>query len=148
MPQYGRPSADTNNPGAFTDQAGGSTNIYMTIDEATPDDADYIRSPQSPSSAVYVTKLSAVTDPQLSTGHTLRMRTSADLNNQETLDFTQQLRQGYVNEGSPGTLIAAQSRTGVNSTTWTTSTYNLSGAEADAITDYADLYLRFVVNKP
>jgi hypothetical protein len=32
--------------------------------------------------------------------------------------------------------------------TWTTTTYNLSGAEADAITNYADLFLRFVANKP
>ena len=76
------------------------------------------------------------------------MRTSCDVGAQETLDFTQQLRQGYVSEGTPGTLIASQSRTGVNTTTWTTSTYTLSGAEADAITDYTALFFRFLVNKP
>lgn len=42
MAQFGRPSADTNNPGSYTDQAGGSANIYTTIDEVTLDDADYI----------------------------------------------------------------------------------------------------------
>jgi len=78
----------------------------------------------------------------------MRMRTSVDLNNQEAIDFTQQLRQDYVSEASMGTLIASQSRTGVTSTTWTNSEYTLTGAEADAITDYTKLYYRFVVNRP
>lgn len=148
MAQFGRPSADTDNTGTFTDQAGGSTNIYTTIDEVTADDADYIRSPTSPVNKTYTTKLSNVTDPVSSTGHIMRMRTSDDLDAQESIDFTQQLRQGYVSEASQGTLIASQSRTGVTSTTWTTSAYTLSGAEADAITDYTGLYYRFNVNKP
>jgi hypothetical protein len=148
MPQFGRPSADTNNPGGFTDQAGGSTNIYTAIDEATPDDSDYIKSPASPTNAVYVTKISNLVDPNSSVGHIIRMRTSVDLNNQEAIDFTQQLRQGYVSEASQGTLIASQSRTGVTSTTWTTSEYTLSAAEADSITDYTALYFRFIVHRP
>lgn len=148
MPQFARPDTDTNNPGSFTDQGGGSSNIYTTIDEASADDGDYIRSPQSPASAVYVARLSDVTDPSSSSNHVMRMRTSTDLGSQESIDFTQQLRQGYVNEGTPGTLIASQSRNAVTSTTWTTSSYTLSGAEADAITDYTDLFFRFLVNKP
>jgi len=148
MPQFGRPSADTNNPGSFTDQAGGSTNLYTTIDEATADDNDYIRSPASPANAVYVTKLSDLVDPLSSTGHIMRMRTSTDLDAQESIDFTQQLRQDYVSEASQGTLIASQSRTGVTSTTWTNSVYTLAGAEADAITDYTKLFFRFIVNRP
>lgn len=148
MPQFARPDADTNNPGSFTDQVGGSTDIYTTIDEVSPDDADYIRSPVSPASAVYVCSLSNITDPASSTGHIIRMRTATDLASQESIDFTQQLRQGYVSEGTPGTLIASQSRNGVTSVTWTTSAYTLSGAEADAITDYTALFFRFIVNKP
>lgn len=147
MPQFARPNADTA-IGNFQDQAAGTTNIFQSIDEASPSDADYIESPASPSSEVYVCALSAITDPVSSSGHTMRMRTATDLNGQESLDFTQELRQGYVNEGTPGTLIASQSRTGVSSTAFTTSTYNLSGAEADAITDYSDLFFRFVVNVP
>lgn len=76
------------------------------------------------------------------------MRTSCDQDAQETLDFTQQLRMSYTNEGAQGTLIASQSRTGVSSTTWTTSSYTLSGGEADAITDYTALFFRFIINKP
>lgn len=147
MPQYARPSADTS-IGTYTDNAGGTTNIYTTIDESSANDADFIRSVVSPSSAPYVCALSSVTDPALSTGHVMRMRTSTDQDAQEVLDFTQQLRQGYTNEGSPGTLIASQSRTGVSSTTWTDSSYTLSAGEADSITNYASLYYRFVVNKP
>jgi hypothetical protein len=146
MAQFGRPSADTNNPGGWTTQTGGSANLYTTIDEATPDDNDYIRSPASPSNAVYVTKLSSLVNPGTTTGHVMRMRTSADLDNQQTISITQELRQGYVSEASPGTLIASQSRTGITSTTWTTSQYTLTAAEAGAITDYTNLYYRFVAN--
>ena len=114
----------------------------------TADDADYILSPTSPINEVYACALSSVTDPVSSTGHIMRMRTSVDLANQESLDFTQQLRQGYVSEASQGTLIASQARTAVTSTIWTTSTYTLSGAEADAITNYASLFFRFNINRP
>jgi hypothetical protein len=144
VPQFARPAADTNNPGGYTDQAGGTTNIYQAIAEATPDDTTYIQSPTSPSNAVYVTKLSAVSAPGVTTGHWIRMRTSASLNNQQNISITQQLRQGYVSEASQGTLIASQVRSPINSTTWTTTEYNLTGAEAGAITDYANLYFRFI----
>lgn len=147
MPQFARPDADTT-IGNFTTQAGGNTNLFATIDESVADDGDYIRSPTSPASEVYVCRLSDITDPVSSTGHVMRMRTAVDQANQETLDFTQQLRQGYTNEGAQGTLIASQSRNGVTSVTFTDSAYTLSGAEADAITDYTALFFRFVVNKP
>lgn len=147
MPQFARPDADTT-IGNFQDNGGGTTNIFQTIDEASANDTDFIRSPTSPASEVYVCRLSDVTDPVSSSNHVMRMRTSTDLDAQESLDFTQQLRMTYVNEGSQGTLIATQSRTGVSSTTWTTSTYTLSGAEADAITDYTALFFRFIVNRP
>lgn len=147
MPQFARPDADTT-IGNFQDQVGGTTNIFQAIDEASPSDADYIRSPASPASEVYVCRLSDVVDPVSSTGHTIRMRTATDLSSQEVLDFTQQLRMSYVSEGAQGTLIASQQRTGVSSVTFTDSTYNLSGAEADAITDYTALFFRFIVNKP
>jgi hypothetical protein len=148
MPQFARPDNDFNNPGSFTDQGGGSVNIYLTIDEATIDDADFIRSPTSPASAVYVARLSDVTDPVSSSGHIMRMRTATDLGAQESIDFTQQLRQAYVSEATQGTLIATQTRLGVTSTVFTTSIYTLTAVEADAITNYADIFYRFLVNRP
>lgn len=144
MPQFARPSADTNNPGNWTTHTGGTTNLYLTIDEATADDTDYIQSPASPSNAVYVTKLSNVVNPQSTSGHIMRMRTSASLDNQQSITITQELRQGYTSEASPGTLIASQQRSGITSTSWVTSQYTLSAAEAGSITDYSALYYRFI----
>lgn len=147
MAQFARPSADTT-LGNFTDEGGGTTDIFQSIDEATASDVDFIQSPTSPTSEVYVCALSSVTDPESSSGHIMRMRTSTDQDAEETLDFTQELRQGYTGEGGQGTLIATNSRSGVSSTTWTDTSYTLSGAEADSITDYSDLFYRFVVNVP
>ncbi len=147
MPQFARPNADTT-LGNYSDQAGGTANIFTAINEVTANDANYVRSPAAPVNEVYVCKLSSLIDPLASTGHIMRMRTATDLANQQALDFTQQLRQGYVSEASQGTLIASQSRTSVTSTTFTDSVYTLTGAEADAITDYTSLYFRFIINKP
>lgn len=147
MPQFARPDADTT-IGNFTTDAGGTTNLFQQIDEVSPNDADYVRSPASPISEAYVCRLSDITDPASSSGHIIRMRTATDLAAQEAIDFTHQLRQTYVSEASQGTLIASQTRLGVTSTTWTTSAYTLSGAEADAITDYTALFFRFLVNRP
>src|SRR5688572_6700240 len=101
MAQFARPDADTT-IGNFSDAGGGTTNIFQSIDEVSPSDADYVRSPTSPSSEVYVCRLSDVVDPVLSTGHVMRMRTSTDQDAQEVISFTQQLRMTYVNEGSQG----------------------------------------------
>lgn len=147
MAQFARPNADTT-LGNYTDEGGGTTSIFQSIDEASANDTDFIQSPTSPVNEVYVCALSSVNDPLSSSGHTIRMRTSTDQDAEESLDFTQELRQGYTGEGAQGTLIASQSRTGVSSTTWQTDAYTLSAGEADSITDYSDLFLRFNINVP
>lgn len=146
MAQFGRPSADTY-IGGYTDQGGGSSNIYTTIDETTYSDADYIRSALAPSSAPYATKLSSVEDPVSSSGHTVRYRYCKDAAGGAQINLTVELRQGYVDEGSPGTLIATCGSHSNISESWTPGSYNLSSGEADSITNYADLYLRFVANQ-
>lgn len=146
MPQFGRPSADTNNPDAWTDQAGGSTNIYLTIDEVTASDADYIRSPLTPTLDIYVTKYSNLEDPLSSAGHILRTRYAKSAAGGAQIDVIAQLRQGYVSEATQGTLIVARTFTNI-SETFTTDAYTLSAAEADAITDYTSLYLRLSANQ-
>ncbi len=147
MAQFGRPSTDTTNE-SYTDQADGSTNIFQSIDEASFSDADYIKSALTPTSDVYVTKLTSVEDPLSSSGHTVRFRAAKSAAGGDQIDLTVQLRQGYVNEGTPGTLIATVATLTDISETFSTTTYNLSAGEADAITNYGDLYLRFVANKP
>jgi hypothetical protein len=147
MTQLAEPIADSS-IGSYTDQAGGTTNIYTTIDEgsASPNDADYIKSPLAPASSPYVAKVTSLSDPLSSSGHIIRARLAKDAAGGAQIDATVQLRQGYVSEGTPGTLIATLTQANVTDT-FTTYSYTLSGAEADAITDYTSLYLRVVANQ-
>jgi len=145
--QFGRPSTDTTRDN-WEEDDGTTTDIFDQIDEASFDDADYIRTVLTPTSDVYVTKLTTIEDPVSSSGHTVRFRAAKSSAGGDQIDLTVQLRQGYVNEGTPGTLIATVATLTNISETFGTTTYNLSGAEADAITNYADLYLRFIANKP
>lgn len=146
MAQFGRPSADTNNPGLYTDEVGGSTNIFNSIDEAVINDSDYIQSPSAPSNAVYVTKLSNLEDPVSSSGHIIRFRRAKNAAGGAQINITHELRQGYVNEGAQGTLIKQVAETNVSETLATTAT-TLSAGEADSITDYTSLYLRILSNQ-
>jgi hypothetical protein len=57
-----------------------------------------------------------------------------------------QLRQGYVSEGMPGTQIHQEVHNDI-AETWADGSFTLSGGEADTITDYTSLYLRFVYNQ-
>lgn len=147
MAQFARPTTDTTNDGAWTDQGGGSTNLFQTIDESTASDADYIRTALAPSSDVYVTELTNLVDPLSSSGHIIRWRRGKDAASGATVNETVQLRQGYTNEGSPGTLIATAVSAAATPDSFTDTSYTLSGAEADAITDYTSLFLRFLANQ-
>lgn len=148
MSQFGRPEADTL-IGNYSNQAGGTSSIFQAIDESSASEADYIRSPTNPANEVYVTRLSDIVDPLSSSGHVLRVRAGTDqASGGEQINMTMQLRQGYVNESSQGTLIATATQNNITPGGWTTYSMTLSGAEADAITDYTDLYLRIVMNKP
>ena len=143
--QFAYPTTDTLRDN-WEEDDGTITAIYDQIDEAANDDSDYIRTQTSPTSDVYVTKFGALVDPVSSAEHTLRLRYAKDSASGDPISLLAQLRQGYTDEGSPGTLIA----TGLNNTnvsnTWTQADYALSTGEADAITDYSDLYLRLVGN--
>lgn len=136
MPQFARPNQDV------VAWASGS---FASIDEVAVDDNDFVQSDSNPNNDPYVTKLSSVTDPVSSSGHVVRYRIQKPFGSAQ-VDLTVQLRQGYVSEGAQGTLIASWSHTNVPGgfVTWVRS---LSGAEADAITDYASLYLRFVADQ-
>lgn len=145
MPQFGRPITDTANDG-WTEDDGTAATIFDQIDESSADDLDYIRSPLAPTADVYVTKYSAVEDPQSSTGHVVRYRYRKDAAGGAQIDLTVELRQGYVNEGAPGTLIAQWVHANISDVI-TAVGQALSGAQADAITDYSNLFLRVVANQ-
>lgn len=143
MAQFGRPSADTNNPGSYTNELGGSVDIFQSIDEAVASDADFVQSPLAPASAVYVTKLSTLEDPVSSTGHTVHYRYQKDAAAGAQIDLVVELRQDYVSEVSQGTLIASWTHNNI-ANGFVQANQALTGPQADAITDYGNLYLRKV----
>ena len=145
MPQFGRPSTDAS-IGGYTDQVGGTTSIYGTLDESVADDADYIQSALAPASAPYVTKLTTLEDPVSSSNHIVRYRYQKSTAGGAQINLTVELRQGYVSEASQGTLIAQWVHTNIPAT-WTQQAQTLSGAQADASSDYTSLYLRFVATQ-
>ena len=147
MAQFGRPEADTYRDTAWTEDDGTTDALFGEIDESSASDTDYIKTSVAPTSDVYVTRLSDVEDPISSSGHVVRYRYAKSAAGGAAVDLTVQLRQGYVDEGTMGTLIAEWTHTDI-SDTFTTQNQTLAGAEADSITDYTALYLRFVANQP
>ena len=145
MAQFGRPSADTTRDN-WEEDDGTTTNIFDQIDETVVDDADFIRTVLAPTSDVYVTALTTIEDPVSSSGHVVRYRYGKDASGGAQIDLTVQLRQGYVSEASQGTLIASWTHANI-SDVLATAAQALSAAEADAITNYASLFLRFVANQ-
>jgi len=145
MPQFGRPSADTS-IGSWEDEGGGTTTIFQSIDEVSANDTDFVRSELAPSNSPYVTKLSNMEDPLLSTGHIVRYRFEKDAAAGSQIDLLVELREAYVNEGTPGIVRASKTETNIDDS-WNAGTFTLSAGEADSITDYTDLFLRFRANQ-
>ena len=137
MAQFARPIQDV------TAWASGT---FASIDESVQDDADYISSETSPNQDPYVCKLGPVTDPASNTGHILRVAHRKSASGAPATDLVVQLRQDYVSEGSPGTLIQAWTYTGISST-FTLEEETLGTTESDAITDYSSLYVRIVADE-
>jgi hypothetical protein len=139
MAQFARPSADTVRTG-WVDQADGTTNIYGTIDEVSYSDADYIKSPTPPGTNEYETLLTTVTDPVSSSNHVIRWRRRKQpASGSATINMTVRLMCGT-------TQITSQADNALP-TSFTDTSYTLSGGEADSITNYADLRLEFVATQ-
>jgi hypothetical protein len=131
--------------GAWTDSLGGSS-LAAAIDELeAANDADFIRSDASPVLSSCRVKLASGQDPVTSDGHLIRWRVGKDSTGAPQIDVRVQLRQGGGNSVGGGTLIAEFTRVDVDALT--TYEENLSGGQADAITDYADLYLDIRANQ-
>ncbi len=132
-----RPDSDVT-VGTWTKETGSGVNVYQSIDELSRSDADYMRSAFNPSSDLYEASLEDVSDPNSSSGHVVRY--SYYKEGTEQIDLVVRLMQGAVEIASwthnnIGTAVVQQNQT-------------LSGAQADAITNYNDLRLRFTANKP
>jgi hypothetical protein len=131
--QFARPASDVNNSGLYT-----TTPLWDKLDEASSDDnTTEILSDNNVSEsdgAGFEVQLSVVTDPQSSAGHVLRWRAQKQTGGRN-LNISCRLYQGSTPLSATRTLSALGAA-------YTTDTYTLSAAEADAITDYADLRVR------
>ena len=127
--------------GGWSTETGGTTNLSASIDE--PDtaisDADYDQSSVGPANDAYEATLGALTDPLTSGGHVVLVRGLVDA--APTASLQTELRQGANALSTPALW------TDTATTTATTFSHPLTGAQADAITDYTGLRLRFTANQ-
>lgn len=113
--------------GSWTPSTG--SDLYAMLDETIPpNDTDYISVPSGSSTAEV--KLTTGSDPSSSIGHTIRYRAKNNGSGSLTV---------YLYQGA--TLIATHNPTLTDY--YQTYIWTISGAEADSITDYTDLRLRF-----
>jgi hypothetical protein len=110
------------------------SSYFSAIDEVAQDDTEYVFG-NATTNALEVA-LNSVTDPTGNTGHIVHyaVRSFNGAAGGET---------GKVELFQGTTLIATSGSISLNRTTFTAGSFTLSGAEADSITNYADLRLRF-----
>ncbi len=131
MAQTLRPASDIS-AGSWEDQAGGTTNLYSRIDETSTSDGDFIEEQNGPPTPVaYRAQLDPGVDPGVDTGHVIFVRAAQP-------PGSENMSVGLYEGGS---LI--KSFIIVPTTSFSNFFLNLSSLEAAAITDYADLELRF-----
>jgi hypothetical protein len=131
MAQYARPLSDVQ-IGSWSFSSG--LELSSCIDEETANDFDYAFYQGTATLSYCEVLLSSVTDPSLSTGHHVWYRCNRQPTNR-TITCVVRLMQG-------ATQIASWTHTNGPDTT-TTFDQTLSESQADSITDYSDLRLRF-----
>ena len=125
-PRYGRPSADVS-AGGWVPSTG--SDLFAMLDESTASDTDYI---SVASASTCEIRLRGVVDPGSSAGHVVRFRSPAGYTPSGGVVVS--LRQG-------ATEIAAWTINPIAANT--TYERSLDAGQANAITDYDDLRLRF-----
>ena len=132
--QYARPSSDIAVNGWLPSTGG---DLYAMLDETAADDADYIYSPYDPTTQQAEVRLSSVTDPAVSTGHTLRIRLKAEF--QDTNFDLYLVENATVRDSWTESVTVAEGAV--------TRSRTFSGAVADSITDYSNLRVRVVARE-
>lgn len=125
MAQYARPDSDV--------AAGGwaTAPLYQKIDETPYSDSDYITDTFIGGAGTAVTVgLSNVGDPGVSSGHIIRVRFRVDDIVSGSWTVTVRLYEGATTRSTDNATA---------NTSFTTSTFTLSTAEANSITDYTNL---------
>ena len=134
--QFGRPSA-TPTPGTWTVFPTTSTR-HEAIDEAVQNgDTDYISTTNTGGDSAYFS-LSAVSDPQTSSGHIIRVTAKASGTGATNLEqVSMRLYTSGGTEITNGTAYQTVTRGA-----YTTYSYTLTATQANNITDYAQLRIR------
>lgn len=137
---FARPIMDMET-GSWTANDGGD--LWERLDEGRPHDSDvsFIRSTGNPdTSGSWIVELGDVTDPEVSWGHWFRAYQKKDQIGGRAYDVHYELWQGLPDSG---TLITEAVDWDVtNSYRLGTTEWKLCEAEADAITNYGELYVR------
>jgi len=135
------PNADTS-IGSWTDQAGGTTNLYTRLDDwPSADDADYVRSELNPTNSAAKFALRDPGAVDASKAHNIKYRYYKEDSGGQQIDLTVRLVQGastviatWTHLDIGGTIVEAQQA--------------LSAGEISSITDYTALHLEFEANAP
>lgn len=127
------PAFDISSAG-WTTNTGSVSNLWDAINEDTAVDTDFVQSSGVADGLAYEVGLEGQLDPASSIGHVIHIRYERDNTNNEM-----HLRVDLVQNT---TIIATRWYYNIG-TTEVTDDYTLTNAEADAITDYYDLRLRF-----
>jgi hypothetical protein len=151
MAQYAISDADLDD-GSWLDELGVNVDLWNPLAPDTPgsigagDDSDYIESVANPAGAPIGLGLSTIEDPVSSTGHIMRWRRGKNAAGGAQINLDVELREGYIDEGTPGALVNAFADVDIPDA-FATTTDTLTGGEADAIGDYGDLQVRFVATQ-
>lgn len=130
--------------GGWSEGAGdGDVDAWDELDEGFPSDdaTTYWSSPTNADNDALRVGISPVTDPGVSTGHLVRVRCRNGAGGSRQVDLTIRLFDVSVQ------ICEDTSNTDIG-TAWTTFTYNLTGAEADAIVNYNNLRIEVEIDTP
>ncbi len=125
-----------------------ATNFFADVDDGkTPDSATtMVTSPNNPIASPISFDLTSLTDPTNNNLHTVAVGFRREVGGR-VATLTAELRQGYVNESTLGTLRATSGAFTLDSATpWGGLILHLTTTEADNITDYTDLQIRLLAN--
>lgn len=115
--------------------ADSGVDLWATLDESSPSDADFIKSPAGPNTSnIYETLLEGGTDPGVDTGHILHYRIAKNV-----AGGTGNVDVGLFQGGTP---IETFSHTNITNT-FTTFNQAMTPANIANITNYDDLRIRF-----
>lgn len=140
MAQFLRPESDVTNPAQIT-------NDYTAIDESSASDTDYIYSDNN-TDPTYECQLTTtgITDPGVGTGHIVRWRDAQADSDAGTVapssGGSASSYSAYLYEGATlrATLVSGQT---TSESSFAARSYTLSEAEANAISSYTNLRVRF-----